>query len=262
MKLQGRRRTNFRRLVIESLEDRVVLSGSTGTLTVAAQLATPSTESSSFQVVGDTASGGEDYYFPQMSAAGGNGYRPPAYGPVQIVLQNAPAGADVGSRPLVVEGLVAVPNTVLRGSSNPGPSSGATWGQNIGAVPGESSVSFDRGHVMALQLGGPDDAYNVVPQLNYWQQNGAWATMETSIVNVSSGLLNDFYNNVVHTAVPTLNGVPQAPAGSNAPVVLFEVTVNYPRSTRKPPTRTPGDTLLPFTFRLMPSPSALQKPEH
>jgi hypothetical protein len=47
---------------------------------------------------------------------------------------------------------------------------------------------FALGHVMALELGGPDDSANIVPQYGVWQGNviGAWRQMETHISNDAS----------------------------------------------------------------------------
>jgi hypothetical protein len=37
---------------------------------------------------------------------------------------------------------------------------------------------FDRGHVCALELGGPDIPQNIVPQWRHWQETGEWRQME------------------------------------------------------------------------------------
>lgn len=37
---------------------------------------------------------------------------------------------------------------------------------------------FGNGHVLALSLGGTDDARNIVPQWEQWQQTGAWRKVE------------------------------------------------------------------------------------
>lgn len=44
-----------------------------------------------------------------------------------------------------------------------------------------------RGHVMALQLGGPDVAENIVPQYQQWQQTGAWRAMERQAMQHAGG---------------------------------------------------------------------------
>jgi hypothetical protein len=46
-----------------------------------------------------------------------------------------------------------------------------------------SYLPFAKGHVIALELGGSDDVYNVVPQFEHWQgkPNGAWRIMENAL---------------------------------------------------------------------------------
>jgi hypothetical protein len=46
-----------------------------------------------------------------------------------------------------------------------------------------SYLPFAKGHVIALELGGSDDKYNVVPQFEHWQgkPNGAWRMMENAL---------------------------------------------------------------------------------
>ena len=40
---------------------------------------------------------------------------------------------------------------------------------------------FDRGHIMGLELNGPDVSENIVPQYRHWQETGAWRAMEESV---------------------------------------------------------------------------------
>lgn len=40
-------------------------------------------------------------------------------------------------------------------------------------------VDMDKGHIMALELGGPDVSHNIVPQYSQLQRNGKWRRMET-----------------------------------------------------------------------------------
>jgi hypothetical protein len=74
---------------------------------------------------------------------------------------------DGQNRPTAVVGGVRVTDT--GGRENPPP---PVCGLNIDGTP------LGRGHVMALQLGGPDVAENIVPQYQQWQQTGAWRQME------------------------------------------------------------------------------------
>ena len=45
-----------------------------------------------------------------------------------------------------------------------------------------------KGHTMALELGGPDDAQAIVPQWAQWQANGAWRAMELEVVSKARDL--------------------------------------------------------------------------
>lgn len=40
---------------------------------------------------------------------------------------------------------------------------------------------FDRGHIMALELNGPDISENIVPQYRHWQETGAWRKNEVAL---------------------------------------------------------------------------------
>ena len=42
-----------------------------------------------------------------------------------------------------------------------------------------NNTPFDRGHVCALELGGPDIPENIVPQWRQWQETGGWRHMES-----------------------------------------------------------------------------------
>lgn len=51
-------------------------------------------------------------------------------------------------------------------------------------------LPFARGHLIALELGGSDNKYNVVPQFARWQNSGGeWRTMEEDIEQHFNGLL-------------------------------------------------------------------------
>ncbi|HEV2495236.1 MAG TPA: hypothetical protein VG204_19430 [Terriglobia bacterium] len=60
---------------------------------------------------------------------------------------------------------------------------------------------FAKGHIMALELGGPDISANIVPQYGLWQGNGEWRTMETTLAKEHNGHLfaaRLFYNFASH----------------------------------------------------------------
>jgi len=39
---------------------------------------------------------------------------------------------------------------------------------------------FDKGHICALELGGPDISQNIVPQWSQWQETGKWRRLEST----------------------------------------------------------------------------------
>jgi len=43
---------------------------------------------------------------------------------------------------------------------------------------------FDRGHLIALELGGVDHGLNIVPQVRLWQQTGEWRGVERDILAI------------------------------------------------------------------------------
>jgi hypothetical protein len=72
--------------------------------------------------------------------------------------------------PRTVMGIV-VPVTTTGRPSAPTPLSGDITGKAMGT---------DKGHLMALELGGPDISENIAPQSNRWQQTGGWRKIETN----------------------------------------------------------------------------------
>lgn len=50
------------------------------------------------------------------------------------------------------------------------------------------SWTMDRGHLIALQLGGANTYKNVVPQKSYWQRNGEWRKVECGIYNMATSI--------------------------------------------------------------------------
>jgi DNA/RNA non-specific endonuclease len=74
-------------------------------------------------------------------------------------------------RPTAVWGRVEVGSTKGRGKA-PNP---------MGQPRGPLAVDQHRGHLMALELGGPDEAPNIVPQWAMMQSNGDWREMEKKV---------------------------------------------------------------------------------
>eukprot|EP01083_Nonionella_stella_P256514 879093_1 len=72
-----------------------------------------------------------------------------------------------------VEGIVLPISTSGRpSSSNP-----------YNGYPTGGATGLDRGHLMALSIGGPNINFNIVPQSSQWQQSGGWKQMEDVIYN-------------------------------------------------------------------------------
>ena len=72
-----------------------------------------------------------------------------------------------------VEALLTACVTTGRGGA-PSPSSGLDL----------TSSGFDKGHVIALELGGVDDKLNIVPQCRFFQQSGPWRKAERDILAI------------------------------------------------------------------------------
>ncbi len=75
------------------------------------------------------------------------------------------------------------PSTGFRVSTSPSPL--VFNGRNSGRP------DLDKGHIMALELGGPDISENIVPQWSNFQRNGKWKRMENDIRKTSESLDDD-----------------------------------------------------------------------
>src|SRR5262249_32427347 len=80
--------------------------------------------------------------------------------------------AIIPANPRTVMGIV-VPVTTAGRPSAPKPFSGVLTGKAQGT---------DKGHMMALELGGPDISENISPQSNLWQQSGGWRAIEVVVL--------------------------------------------------------------------------------
>lgn len=78
---------------------------------------------------------------------------------------------------LSIEGILLPVNTGDRPSHNPNP-------LNNKCMVGKE-YNLDRGHVMALNNGGPHINYNIVPQKSKWQRNGNWRKLEEEIKKIT-----------------------------------------------------------------------------
>lgn len=122
-----------------------------------------------------------------LATKGGFLQRPPGYGPVTITNEtiNHVSGQDI-QRPVSVSGLV-YPTTTSGRPGAPEPGSGIKVGVKWKEVGSQTTrntgiVDAQKGHIMALELGGPDMSANIVPQWANWQANGAWRQMEKQVL--------------------------------------------------------------------------------
>jgi hypothetical protein len=120
---------------------------------------------------------------------------------VVVDLEHSPDGSR--SRPRSVRGIVVTTGTADR-LSPPEPSSGIRVGFSARAdrLPAsyrhdpstggnwhnDGSPIMDKGHIMAIELGGPDVGENIVPQLSDVQRHGTWRRMEHSIRTMAEAL--------------------------------------------------------------------------
>ncbi len=139
------------------------------------------------------------------------------YGPVTIHTQSllpaVPPGVfQPGPRPVSVSGIV-IPLGAVGHHANPNPSGG--W-----VTVGEPGI--DKGHIFALELGGPNIEANVVPQWAHWQQFGAWRYYERDINILAQSLTQPLANkNQIWLG---LNQPIPLPA---ATYIKYEVTLQY-----------------------------------
>lgn len=118
-----------------------------------------------------------------------------------VDLEQSPDGSR--SRPRSVRGIVVTSGTADR-MSPPEPASGIRVGFSPRAdrLPAsyrhdpstgfnwhnDGSPIMDKGHLMAIELGGPDVAENIVPQLSDVQRHGSWRKMEQAIRTMAEAL--------------------------------------------------------------------------
>lgn len=106
------------------------------------------------------------------------GRKRPDWAGLVTISDNKPTSDDAlqdSRNPRQVRGIV-VPVTTAGRPSPPSPWSGYQTGKGPGT---------DKGHLMALELGGPDIAENIVPQSSRWQQSGGWRIIEVNVLRVA-----------------------------------------------------------------------------
>lgn len=113
------------------------------------------------------------------------------------VVDNCFMHTDAENRPRYLVGVIHRQDTRGRGEAP-----ACLCGFDTGLTP------FAKGHVMALELGGCDESFNIVPQYEQWQggqdgvSGGAWRDMEVSlrhaahevmVVEIDYDVVNDDY---------------------------------------------------------------------
>jgi len=91
-------------------------------------------------------------------------------GPVVIGVEEDPRGGN--RRPVAAWGIVMSGHKVRGRRAPPGPLTGSDTGVLAQA---------DRGHIFALELGGPNVTENIVPQWAFFQEHGSWRQMESAV---------------------------------------------------------------------------------
>ena len=92
-------------------------------------------------------------------------------------------------RPTNMQGMVEPRATTDRPSAPEPPS----WKvgvklKEVGTKPSKHTgmVDAQKGHIMALELGGPDLPWNIVPQWANWQANGEWRRAERKVLELAA----------------------------------------------------------------------------
>lgn len=114
-------------------------------------------------------------------------------------------------RPVLVHGIV-VPTTTKGRKAAPEPASGYRVGmtkrvpKKILALSARNrgAADMDKGHIMALELGGPDVPQNICPQFSLFQQSGEWRKMEEQALALAE--YGAGFGTKVHMTVHVLYG--------------------------------------------------------
>ena len=95
-------------------------------------------------------------------------------GPVVISIDEDPRGRN--RRPIAAWGIVISGHKVRGRKDPPLPMTGSETGVLAQA---------DKGHIFALELGGPNVTENIVPQWAFFQEHGTWRQMETAVAKAA-----------------------------------------------------------------------------
>lgn len=111
---------------------------------------------------------------------------------VQLEKVTIPLTGENILRPVKIEALV-LPTTTTGRPSAPEPismfrvsQSDASKKQKMGITRNTGAIDVQKGHLIALELGGPDVPENIVPQWANFQANGLWRNMETDILKLAN----------------------------------------------------------------------------
>lgn len=135
-------------------------------------------------------------------------------GAVTITTEDVMTGFKTVTRTTSVRGIVVPMKTQGRPAA-PDPVCGfqCTYDEDL-----------DRGHVMGLQLGGPNESENIVPMWSGFQQSGGWKKMENEVFRKATALARE-----------NQKAGQQSSASSSTPSpkkrLLFIATVVYPTGT-------------------------------
>jgi len=120
--------------------------------------------------------------------------------PVTIVIEKVAwenSRVPVFERPISIVGVIEVTETKGRPQA-PDPlsqfsvsSSSKSHNFMKGTVRNSGRPDMHKGHIMALELGGPDHAFNIVPQWANFQSNGAWRKFETDTMKRAAASQSD-----------------------------------------------------------------------
>ena len=113
--------------------------------------------------------------------------RPSAYGDISIEYETlSPGTSGEMMRPVLAHGYICPPGTTSGRKGAPEPLSGFRIGMTKNLPKKALAISarntgrsdIDKGHIFALELGGPDVPANICPQFSQFQRNGEWRAME------------------------------------------------------------------------------------